>query len=148
MDYTYFAARSDAVAAAALDWPRGPQHPPTEKAAAGLLSEVVDGVQFSQELGRFAQLLTGTDGDLEGGEHVVAEIRDGRGIMLRVPPALVRTIAETDAERLHGLVPEWAEFKDFAASDPDRLRAFTDDLRRLCTAAVQAGGGVYSYGWA
>jgi hypothetical protein len=76
VDYTYFAARSDTAAAAVLDWPRGPQQPPTEEDAAGLLTDVVDGVQFSQELGRFKALLTGVNGDLEDGEHVVAETDD------------------------------------------------------------------------
>jgi hypothetical protein len=148
MDYTYFAARSETAAAGVLDWPRGPEKPPTEEDAAGLLGDVVDGVQFSQELGRFAELLTGADIDLEGGEHVVAETRDERGVVLRVPADLVRAIADADAERLHAVVPQWAEFEDFAAPDPARLRAFADDLQRLCRAAVEAGGGVYSHGWA
>jgi hypothetical protein len=148
MDYSYFAARSDAAAAAVLGWPRGPQQPPTEEDAAGLLTDVVDGVQFSQELGRFRALLTGEDGDLEDGEHVVAETDDERGVVLRVPADLVRTIAERDAGQLHALVGEWAKFEDFAAADPERLQAFTDDLQRLSRAAVEGGGGVYCHGWA
>jgi hypothetical protein len=148
MEYTYFAARSDTAAAAVLDWPRGPHVPPTQEAAAGLLSDVVAGVQFSQELGRFASLLTGEVVDLEGGEHFVAETDDERGVVLRVPRELTHVIASTDAARLHGLIPEWAEFEDFGDVDPDRLRTFADDLQRLSSAAVDAGGGVYSHGWA
>ena len=54
MNYTYFAARSDA-AAAILD------RPAVSRATSddGLLSDVIPGVQFSQEFGRFAELLAG-----------------------------------------------------------------------------------------
>jgi hypothetical protein len=149
MEYHYFAARTDAVAAAVVDWPRGPWQPPTEEDAGGLLTGVVEGVQFSQELGRFVALLVGGEyTDLEDGEHVLAESRDERVVVLRLPAGVARTIAATDADRLHGLVPEWATFEDFADPDPDDLTAFVDDLRDLCVAAVEAEGGVYSYGWA
>lgn len=148
MDYTYFAARSDRAAAEVLSWPRGPQAPPTEEAGAGLASDVVAGVQFSQELGRFAELLTGEVADLEDTEHIVAETDDEMSVVLRVPSDLTRAIASADAARLHGLIPTWSEFEDFADPDPDRLRTFADDLQRLSRAAVDAGGGVYSHGWA
>ena len=148
MEYTYFAARSDEAAAAVLDWPRGPHEPPTEDAAAGLLSDAIAGVQFSQELGRLAALLTGQDIDLEDGQHIVAETDDERGIVLRVPTDLMHVIASADATRLHGLIPKWAEFEDFADADPEELRTFVDNLQRLSRAAVDAGGGVYSEGWA
>ena len=150
MNYTYFAARSDAAAAAVLTWPRGVYKPPTDADAAGLLSEPVDGVQFSQELGRYAELVTGpgTDLDLEDWEHRIAATTDEREVILKVPPTLVRAVAGTDIDRLHSLVPAWAEFPDFADPDPNHLRTFATDLHRLCRTATEATGGVYSYGWA
>lgn len=148
MDYSYFAARSDAAAAAVVTWPRGPHFPPTDADAAGLLSELVQGVQFSQELGRYAQLVLGTEGDLEGGEHHIAGGPVDRKVVRRVPPVLVRAVAGAGIDRLHSLVPAWAEFPDFADPDPDRLRAFATDLHRLCRTATEASGGVYSYGYA
>jgi hypothetical protein len=148
MEFTYFAARSDDAATAVLDWPRGPQSPPTAEAATDLLSDAVPGVQFSQELGRFATLLTGDGVDLEDERHIVAETDDGMAVVNRVPADVTAAIAAADRERLHGLVPEWAEFEDFADPDPETLRAFADHLQRLSRAAVDAGGGVYAHGWA
>jgi hypothetical protein len=140
MHYTYFAARSEAAAAAVMNTPAGAV--PDD----GVLSDAVPGVQFSQELGRFAALLTGEDIDLEDGDLVVAETDDGMDIVCRVPTDLVRLIADAEPSRLHELVPEWSEFEDFADPDQDRLRAFVDDLQRLTRAALQSGGGVYSHG--
>ncbi len=139
MNYDYFAARSDTAAVAVLDRPG----PPSD----GLLTSACAGVQFSQELGRFAALL-GVDVDLEDGEHIVAGADDDSNLVLRVPPDMTRAIADADASQLHALVPEWAQFEDFADPDEDRLRAFADDLQRLSRTAIEAGGQVYSHGWA
>jgi hypothetical protein len=138
MNYFYFAARSDAIAADLMDRPDGQD----------LLADRVPGVQFSQEFGRFAELLTGEDVDFEDEEFIVAETDDGTAIVCRVPADLVRTIADADAPRLHALVPEWSEFEDFADPDPGPLHAFVDELQRLSRVAAEAGGGVYVVGWA
>jgi hypothetical protein len=148
MNHTYFAARSDTAAVAVLTWPGGVHRPPGDAAAAGLLGDPVDGVQFSQELGRFADLVVdpAADLDLEDWEHRIAVTADERHVIIRVPPALVRTVADTDVERLHAVVPAWTTLEGFADPDPDRLRAFVTDLRGLCRTAVEAGGGVYCNG--
>ncbi|GIF13969.1 hypothetical protein Ate01nite_40010 [Actinoplanes teichomyceticus] len=147
MNYSYFAARSDAAAIAVLDRPGSPGQ---SSADAGLLSELVDGVGFSQDLGYYADLILGggTDVDLEDWEHRIDATTDERRVILRVPPILVRAIADTDIEHLHSLVPAWAQFPHFAERNPDRLRTFATDLHRLCRTATEANGGVYSYGWA
>jgi hypothetical protein len=147
MNYDYFAARSDSAAAAMLDRPGGPELSPAEREAAGLLTSVLAGVQFSQELGRLVALL-GKDVDLEDGEHIVAAVDDDSGLVFRLPADVTREIAHADAARLHALVPAWAEFEDFADPDEDRLRAFADDLQRMSRTALDAGGQVYSHGWA
>jgi hypothetical protein len=151
MNYTYFAARSDAVAAAVLNWPVGPYEPPTPAGAAGLLSEAIDGVGFSQELGHYARLVLGpgSDMDLEDWEHRIAATNDERLVVLRLPPALVRAVGDSDLGHLHGLVPVWAQYPYFADPDPSqRLHAFATALHRLCRAATENTGGVYCYGWA
>ncbi|MEU4620509.1 hypothetical protein AB0G04_11100 [Actinoplanes sp. NPDC023801] len=148
MNYDYFAAPSDAAAMAILDRPGNPGQSPAD---AGLLSELVDdGVGFSQELGYYARLILGsdTDIDLEDWEHRIDATPDERRVILRVPPILVRAIADTDIEHLHSLVPAWAQFPYFAERNPDRLRTFATDLHRLCRTATEANGGVYSYGYA
>jgi len=144
MNYTYFVARSDAAASSILTWFRSPHPPPAEDPFAAS----IEGVGFSQELGRFAQLVMGggSDLDLEDGEHRIATATDGRDVILKLPPILVRAIADSDLDRLHSLVPEWAEFPHFAVRDPDGLRTFTTGLHRLCRTATDAGG-VYSHGW-
>lgn len=147
MNYDYFAARSDSAAAAMLERPGGPELSPDEREAAGLLTPVLAGVQFSQELGHFVALL-GKDVDLEDGEHIIAAVDDDAELALRVPADVTREIAHADAGRLHALVPAWAEFEDFADPDEDRLRAFVDDLQRMSRTALDAGGQVYSHGWA
>jgi hypothetical protein len=150
VNYTYFAARGDTTAAAVLTWPRGLHKPPTDADAAGLLSEPIEGVGFSQELGRLAKLImgTGTDIDLEDWEHRIAGFTIEGDVILKLPPTLVRAITDTDIDRLHSLVPAWAQWPHFADPDPDRLRAFATDLHRLCRTATENTGGVYSYGWA
>jgi hypothetical protein len=148
MNYTYFAARSDEAAAAVLDQPIISQSPSADHEVEGLLSDVVPGVQFSQEFGRFAELLIGERVDFEDEAFIVAETDDEMGIVSRVPADLARVIADADPSRLHELVPAWSEFEDFADPNEDRLRAFVDELQRLARIAVEAGGGVYSHGCA
>jgi hypothetical protein len=145
MRYTYFAARSDTAATTVLRRPPDPGRPAATDDAAGLLSEIVDGVGFTVELDRFAELLTGEKLDLEDGEHWVAATPDERSVIYRVPPDLVRTIANTDVERLHSLIPQWAEFPYLADPNPARLTTFATDLHRLSGTATAAAGGVYSH---
>ena len=90
MNYSYFAARSDEAAAAVLDWPVVTQVPGADHDLAGLLSDVVRGVQFTQQFGHFAELLTGEEVDFESDEVVVAETDDETGIVFRVPADLAR----------------------------------------------------------
>ena len=148
MNYSYFAARCDEAAAAVLDWPVVTQIPGADHDLAGLLSDVVRGVQFTQAFGRFAELLTGEEVDFESDEVVVAETDDETGIVFRVPADLVRVIATADVTRLYGLVPEWSQLRDFADPDQDQLREFVDDLQHLARIAERAGGGMYSHGCA
>ncbi|WP_229074884.1 hypothetical protein [Actinoplanes sp. DH11] len=150
MNYTYFAARSDAAAVAVLTRDASPYEPP-KPADAGLLSEQIDGVGFSQELGHYARLVlgAGSDIDLEDWEYRIAAANDERRVMLRLPPVLVRAVADSDLDHLHSLVPAWAQFPYFADPDPARrLHAFATDLHRLCRTATGNAGGVYCYGYA
>ena len=119
MNYTYFAACSDEAAAAVLGQPVVSPIPSADHDLEGLLSDVVPGVQFLQEFGRLAELLTGEEVDFEDEELIVAETDDEMGIVSRVPADLARVIADADPSRIYELVRSGASSR----TSPTRIRS-------------------------
>jgi hypothetical protein len=138
--FDYFAAPTDAAAAAVLDQPAGP---------AGIYPTVADmGIDPDVQCGTLEELLTGRPYDeiaedpawgeplavVDGGERLVQRLTDG----------LLDALAQADAARLAEVAVPWAETEEFwGQGDPEVLTGLLVALSALVRDARGRGESVY-----
>ena len=163
IDYVYFAADDDAIAAGALSRPGGPLGRPevTGQRRRGLfrtepiVQELGPGypgfgtraVDPLVALGTLTELLTGIDydtvqDDLRHGA-AVASTSTGDRMVLTLSGALRDAIATVEDERLDEVAQAWGRTEELVHVDVDDLRAVLRRLREL--SRLDARSRLYAY---
>jgi hypothetical protein len=140
--FDYFAAPTDAAAAAVIDRPGGPAATYPTVADTGIDPEV--------QCGTLEELLTGRSydeisEDPRWGEPIAAQ-GGGERLVQRLTDGLLDALAGADAARLAEVAVPWAETEEFwGQGDPEVLAGVLVSLSALVRDARVRGESVYCY---
>jgi hypothetical protein len=164
--FDYFAAPTDAQAAATIDWVGGPSNPPisihpgkrglfgrrikgAEDRPSGFRTVRDTGVDPVVKAGTLEALLTGRTFEeiLAGSPERPVAIRDeGQQLVLRVSEGLVDALARSAPESLADVAVPWSQTEEFRGQgDAHILGDLLVDLADLARYARSHGEAVY--GW-
>lgn len=137
----YFAARSDNVAAAAIDRPGGPAHAfDTVRTELGpemlvALEELLTGVSYQDN----------TPHTVDG--RILASHNEDDLLVLTVAAGAQRALAKADGPRLAELAVRWSQVETLAGqpNDSDILLLILEDLQGLARRAVKRGERLYCW---
>lgn len=153
----YFEARSDAEAAATIDWVGGPAQPEakrsllrrTKSSTPGF--EVVDlgGVEPTVQMGTLEEILTGRSFEdiLDDTDDAIVADRDGgERLVVRLTPGLQVALATATDSRLREAAVPWSETEEFGGlGDPEDLAEGLTELAALARRASANGSRLYCW---
>jgi hypothetical protein len=67
---------------------------------------------------------------------------DGERIITRLPDEFINDVLDADDSRINQAVNDWAE-SDELSCEPQEVRTFVDDLKRLAEVARSSGRSLY-----
>ncbi|MFC9693891.1 hypothetical protein ACFTSF_35385 [Kribbella sp. NPDC056951] len=131
--FEYFAAKSDAEAAAVIDLVGGP-------GSLEMDSLSVSGIEPVVQLGTLEALLTNHPYDEVANDprngHAVAVRGNGERLVLTITDSLATALARASAEDLQRVAVPWSETEEFwGTADPDVLADVLVDLAALARRA-------------
>ena len=153
----YFAAPSDAEAAATIDWVGGPGRPAAKRSLLGRSRSsppgyaVVDikGVEPTVQMATLEEILTGRSFEEILDENIaaiVAERDGGEQLVVRLTQGLQDALAAATDDRLRAAAAQWAETEEFwGQGDPVVLAERLGELASLARSARDDGARLYCW---
>lgn len=148
--FDYFAAKSDAEAAAVIDRVGGPGSSETDPDLVVYDTLSVQGIEPVVQLGTLEELLTNRPydevADNPRNGHAVAVRGNGERLVLTITDSLATALAQATDEDLQRIAVPWSQTEEFwGAADPDVLGSVLIDLADLARRADANGNRLYCW---